>query len=228
MNSGQDGGERKHAWFDSLVRLLILAVAVFGIIQNRIVWVLVLVLLLVLQNYALLQRQTTKIRLKRMQRQALTKYTVRFQGLVKEGYQFVCGQNELSIPNRVRQIATKEGVQIREYNSHIENLFYGIVADIQSRSDNDLETFEDLKKVSSEFSRVMNSFALIYVDDFSGSLKRAEGFTLINEWELADLRKCYESFHNFVDRHNAFRIELATDLRQNGADCLIKVPTQIL
>lgn len=228
MFDSRGGEERKKSLFDSLVQLAILVVAVYGVVQNRIVWVLVLVFFLVLQNYTLVQHQILKIKLKRIERKLLAKYKARLQGFIKQGYQFVCGQNELSIPNRVRQIATKPGVKIPGYNPHIENIFYDILDSLKRRADNDIESLEDFKTISIEFFQTMNSFSLIYIDDFTRSLKRAEGYILIDESELIELRKCYISFHNFVSQHNTYRTELASDLGQDEAVCRLRIPTQVL
>ncbi len=231
MESRNGSEERKRSWFDSLVQAGILLVALYGVVQNKFIWtwilVIALVILLVWQNHTFFQRWATEIKIKKIRRKVLGKYKVRFQALVKEGCKFICGQNEMSIPNRVRQIVSKPDIQIREYNSHVENLFYYTLTSIQGRANNDIETFEEFERISIEFSQTMNSFELIYVDDFARNLKQAEGFTTINEWELADLRKCYASFHNFVDRHNAFRIEIATDIHRE-ANCIISVPPQVL
>lgn len=227
MYQSNEGEESKIKWFDSFVQLGILAIAVYGVIQNRLVWVLFLVLLLALQNHAFLLSFVKKLKIKRRQRKIIKKYLPKFQGFVKQGFQFVYGQNEISIPNRVRKIYADIGGKVLEYNSRIENLFSDTIVSIQTRARNNVRTLDEFESLSIEFFSSMNCFAMVFINDFSQNLKRTEGFDQIKNSELSDLRKCYASFHHFVDQHNAYRNELSIDLRKE-ANCLISFPTEVL
>ncbi len=227
MYQRNDGEESKITWFDSLVQLGILAIAVYGVIQNRLAWVLFLLLLLVLQNHALLLRFIKGFNIKRRQRKIIGKYLPRFRGLVKQGVQFICNQNTISIPNRVRKIYADIGGKVLQYNSRVENLFCDAVISIQIRAGRNITTLDEFESISVEFFRTMDCFAMVYINDFSQNLKRAEGFDQIKDSELSDLRKCYVSFHHFVAQHNAYRNELSVELGQE-ANCLISFPAEVL
>jgi len=227
MYQRNEGEDVKIKWFDSLVQLGILAVAVYGVIQNRFLWVLFLIFLLVFQNHALLLHFIKEFKIKRRQRKIVSKYIPKFRGLVKQGFQFICGQNEISIPNRVRKIYADVDGKVLEYNSHVENLFSDAILSIQMRAMSDIRTLDEFENISVEFFRTMNCFAMVYIADFSMNLKRAEGLDRIKDWELSDLRKCYASFHHFVDQHNAYRNEISADLGKE-ANCFMSFPMEVL
>jgi len=218
-----DGFER----MSQVAQIIMAAAAVFALFQDKIVWFVVFGVALVLVYVPILSRMWRRRRLKAKQKEALARYTNDFLTLMKRAQDFVESNNQYDIPQFLMNIVTRQGMEIKRYNQHVESFFTQVLHSNRARVDAGFGKYGDFERAAQDLCNLMDSFVQIFANDIIQELKQPKNFALLQPYEVSGLKQRYAALSQFVNDYNGFASKLATFWGQkNGMQ--IRIPTETI
>ena len=221
--------EKKPDWFDRVTKSALVVVAVLGLTQEKTTWFpYVLFATLLLLSAPFITRQWKKWKLRNKQKQALANYAKDFMSFVNRAQDFVQSTNQYGIPNYLRNIVNRQGMEIKGYNWNVESFYSHVLRNLQARAKAGFKSYAEFEQVSQEFHYAMDSFVLIFSDDIVRELRQPKNRAAIQPHEISGLKQRYAALSGFVNEYNGFRAKLSVFWGQEGTGLQIRIPTETI
>ena len=220
---------KKADWFDRGAKTVLVVVAVLGLTQEKATWFpYVLVTTIVMLNLPLISQQWKKWKVRSKQNRALSSYTNDFISFVNRAQDFVQSTNQYGIAYFLRNIVTKQGMDVKRFSPHLESFFSQVLRNLQTRAKAGFRSYAEFEQVSDEFRDAMNSFVLIFADDILRELKQSKNLAALNPNEISGLKQRYGAFSGFINEYNGFRAKLSVFWGEEDSSHQIVIPTETI
>ena len=213
----------------SQVAQIIMAVAaVVALFQHKTVWLAVSIVLFLLVSLPSLSRLWRNHKLKNKQKEAVARFADDFQSFVNRAQDFVQSTNQYGIPYYLRNIVTREGMEVKRFNPNFESFYSQVLRNIQMRVKSGFENYIEFERTSREFYDAMDSFVLIFVDDMIRELKQPKNLAALLPYELSGLKQRYGALSVLINEYNGFRSRFAVFWGEKDGSMLIRIPTETI
>ncbi len=220
---------RKPDWLERIAHIaqVIMALAaVLALIQDKTIWFVVLLVAFILLYLPTVKQYLHKRKAKAKQQEILARFTNDFITFVNRAQDFIQSTNQYGIPYYLRNIVTRQGMEVKRFNPHVESLFAHILSSIQVRAKEESKSYEGFERALREFSEVMTYFVLIFVDDMIRELKQTQNFAALQPFEVSGLKQRYTAFNQFVNDYNMLQSKLASLRGEKEVTTQIRIPTE--
>jgi hypothetical protein len=232
LNSPDDVNMKQNApdWYDRMIKGGLLIVGILNLVRD---WAssfsyMFLLVVLLLMGYPLLKPRVVRWKRVQLEKKALDRFAEEFKAWVQQANRFVVGSDVHSIPYYLRALLAKLQPSLGAFGSSVEGIFANTFQHIERRVQKGFGKYAEFDDASEEFSDLMSSLVLVYVDQVTRELNSEQNQGKLTSSDIADIKRRYEALAHFVDDYNGFRSRLATFLKDKRVTLKIRTPYEVI
>lgn len=216
-------------WYERIIKAGLLIVGIVSLSQDRQSWFpYVFLLVLILLTIPSLKGFYLSWKSQSAKKKVLRQFVNDFRSYIDQGCKFAQDSNVNCIPYNLRDVLKKMDPMLASFSSSVESILWSSVRHLHSNAKVGYKSYKEFEMASEQFSDLMSSLVLSYVDQIVRELNKAENRAKVTDAEIANLKKRYDSFFRFIENYNAFRSRIAHASKQQNASFEIRTPYEVL